>query len=63
VLIECVSHFHSVNVQAYPIGVTGSGDKMLLVGLWYWDIGYEKLKDFDKYLDRLNPERTGIQNK
>ena len=59
VLIECVAAFYSVSVQAYPIGVTGGGDKMLLEGLWYWDIGYEKHKDFDKYLERLNPERNG----
>ena len=53
VLIELVANFYSVAVQAYPVGVEGGGDKELLNGLWYWDIGYEKMKHFDKYLEDL----------
>jgi hypothetical protein len=53
VLIELVASFHSVLVQAYPVGVEGDGDTKLLNGLWYWDIGYEKMKNFDKYLEDL----------
>jgi hypothetical protein len=53
VLIELVSGFYSVAVQTYPVGVEGGGDKELLNGLWYWDIGYEKMKHFDKYLEDL----------
>ncbi|MFA7485540.1 MAG: hypothetical protein WCZ89_05905 [Phycisphaerae bacterium] len=60
VLIECVASFYSVCVVAYPVGVTGGGHKMLRDGLWYWDVGYEKKwKDFDKYLECLNPKYTG----
>jgi len=58
VLIELVSDFYSVAVQAYPDDVEGGGNKKLLDGLWYWDVGYEKISDFDEYLKRLKPKNS-----
>lgn len=57
--LELCTAFYSVSLQVFAEGVKECGDMMIIEGLWYNDVGFQKHSNFSEYLEKLGKSQEG----